>query len=326
MSELPVLGFTIWYSIKHVEISQPDLSDMVTECGFTDIDIPQPTEQKSLGRAIRAWIKDRDGFRLSEEPETSGKRKNAKRELIRSINNRKTTHHCFALVEEDVDWENLGLHHATQARILMEKLDPAKRSRRTPRLLCTTEASGVEAIEEAVQLTEELAPHWETYREMLQNDDVSTLVTQLILRIPNIMLVKDAGGVYFVPVSSEPIMRNVQRLIEMLPYEGERRPYLVAIPQIDESRARKELAYAAQRGFEQRLTALMKKLQDLKAKAKNVKHETIAEKLLEYQQIKTEIAAYHDLLGLQQEDLLKKLNQLSDDARALLTGGGDDDE
>ena len=60
--------------------------------------------------------------------------------MVRSINKRGTKYAVFGLIGEQVDFELLGLHYATEARVLIEKLSADERAVREPAFICTTAA------------------------------------------------------------------------------------------------------------------------------------------------------------------------------------------
>ena len=172
------------------------------------------------------------------------------RALIRPINKRRAKYAVYAIVAEEVDFTLLGLYHGTSMRILLEKLEPAERAQRQPKLICTTDALGEIAAEnEACQVTDELRPIWETHRHIYLAEDLGRMMRSIIEGIPNAIPMRKGGTVFFVPHRQQPRLHALKQLIESLPVDSgsANRPYLITIPIVDEAKARHELARVDQR-------------------------------------------------------------------------------
>lgn len=245
-------------------------------------------------------------------------RAQARRELVRPLNHRRSAYAVFALVAEDIDFTSLGLRHGTQARILLEKLSPAERQQREPKLLVTTTEHGaVAAADEAHWLAEELRPWWQMTRGLQIGEDLGRLMTDLILSMPTAVRIKDRGGLYMVAVQDRQRIEAFQQLIAALPSDGEQ-PWCVCLPVIDELASRRELAGAVHRGFLAELQALQSNLADLRQKSQKVGIDTVAARLAHYRAVQQRAIVYADLLGMQRDLIETTLNDLRQQARDLV--------
>jgi hypothetical protein len=321
----PVLGHNVWWSLAGAEIQHTDLITLLAQHGFAQHTPDPPTEIKSLRRAITAWLKARGSRSIGANDLDASEvglpmRKNARRDLVRPINHRTLCYAVFALVAEDIDFAALGLRHGTRARILLEKLTPAERAQREPKLLVTTEAEGgIAAADEAQWLTDELRPYWQLCRGLHQGEDLSRLMTEIVLGMPTAIRLKDRGGLYFVAARDQEQVDTFTTLIAALPSTHDQ-PWCVALPVIDEVTSRRELAGAVHRGFVAELQALQHNLVDLRSKSTQVGNDTVASRLTQYRMVQQRVQVYADLLGMQRMVIEDGLTQLRAQAHALLVG------
>jgi len=228
----------------------------------------------------------------------------------------------YAVVAEEVDFALLGLFHGTSMRILLEKLEPEERAQRQPKLICTTDALGEIAAEnEARQVTDELRPIWEAYRQLYLSEDLGRMMRAIVEGIPNTIRTRKGGTVYFVPASEKQTLLAFKQLIESLPVDpgSASTPHLIMVPIVDEAHARQELARAVHIGFVADLEALDKDLDDLRSKVKNVSPDAIARRLDKFKAVRDRARTYATLLSLQQETIAEKIDALHQKATAMLT-------
>jgi hypothetical protein len=320
---IPVLGHNIWWGLKGVKVTRFDLENALKRYGFADYMPEPPTAQKALRRAIKDWVKLRaasgTGAVLSgdfDDDEDTGTKKI--RSLIRPINKRGNKHLVFALVAEEVNFQILGLEHTTSLRIALEKLTPEERKTRRPDLTCTTESEGnIEAAREAYSITRELLPIWQQYEDLYLSGDLSRMATEIVNAIRAIPIRRE-GGLYFVPASNQAQAERMRDLIEGLPNDGTAAPYCMLLMVPDEQAAKKELGRAVFMGFMDQIKAMNADLEDLRAKAKTIKPDTIAARLKEFKEFSQRAEAYADLLSLQNEQLQNQISSLRSKARALI--------
>jgi hypothetical protein len=322
--QLPILGHLIWYGLAGIKTDRTTLLHLLTQHGFQSYAPEPPTDKLALQRALREWIWQRGTTQRHaghEDDET------ATRALIRPINKRRAKYSVFAIVAEEVDFALLGLYHGTSMRILLEKLEPEERAQRQPKLICTTDALGEIAAEnEARQVTDELRPIWETYRQLYVSEDLGRMMRAIVEGIPNTIRTRKGGTVYFVPASERQRLLAFQQLIEALPVDpgSTSTPYLIMIPIVDEAHARQELARAVHIGFVADLEALDKDLDDLRSKIKKVSPDAIARRLEKFKAVRDRARTYATLLSLQQETIAEKIDALHQKATAMLTESDDE--
>ncbi len=322
--QLPILGYLIWYGLAGIRTDCATLLHLLTQHGFQDYAPEPPTDKLALQRALREWLRLRGATQRhagDEDDET------ATRALIRPINKRRAKYAVFAIVAEEVDFALLGLFHGTSMRSLLEKLDPEERAQRQPKLICTTDAIGEIAAEnEAHQVTDELRPIWETYRQLYLSEDLGRMMRAIVEGIPNTIRTRKSGTVYFVPNSEKQTLLAFQQRIESLPVDSgsTNTPHLIMVPIVDETHARQELARAVHIGFVADLEALDKDLDDLRSKVKQISTDAIARRLATFKAIRDRARTYATLLSLQQETIAEKIDALHRRATAMLTESDDE--
>lgn len=325
-SNLPILGFTVWWGIEGTSVHKAELQALLAGAGLEHLMPADPTPKEALRRAISVWIRQRrqDASALLDDDDddifSGGEGVKKKRELIRTIDGKEAKQSVYALIGEDIDLEELGLDYGTKIRIMLEKVpQKERRSGRLPTLLCTTEAVGlVQAQDEAVHLTAVLRPLWEEQQQIFNGRDVSKRVNYMITSIPGTFLVRDVGGVYFVPASERSALEAVKNVIESLPSNGKRKPYCVMLPIVNEQAARNQLSEVVHTGFLQKLKAAQKDVEDLRAKAKDVRDTTVAVRLAKLNKIREQAKVYAGLLGMRQETITEMMSEVERDVQSLL--------
>ncbi len=258
----------------------------------------------------------------------------------------------FALVDEAADVAQLSLSYATSLRILLHKQHghlicttlprgiiqlPGGASKRRPvraaqeaeeqepeevvaaaaRVLAESEAA---AGADGAELTRQLRPLWDHYRQLVMSNEVSRIIRRIIASM-NSVAVRGRGGVYFVPYSQLDALQRLNRFIAdlptpSLPAGSERRPFLYASGVIDRPASKRQLAVALHAGIMDEVDAARKKLERfVDQEAGSVRPTTILERLAEFRQVKAKALVYADLCGLQQERVATAIKAL--EARAL---------
>ncbi len=180
--QLPVLGHLIWYGLAGIKTDRTSLLHLLTKYGFQGHAPEPPTDKLALQRALREWLRQRGATQRHAGDEND---ETATRALIRPINKRRAKYAVFAIVAEEVDFALLGLYHGTSMRILLSKLEPHERAQRQPKLICTTDAIGEIAAEnEARQVTDELRPIWEAYRQLYLSEDLGRMMRAIVEGYP----------------------------------------------------------------------------------------------------------------------------------------------
>ncbi|MCC6629300.1 MAG: hypothetical protein IT340_18085 [Chloroflexi bacterium] len=221
----------------------------------------------------------------------------------------------FGVIAEAIDLAALGLSYRTDLRVLVRK--------RTGAMIVTTEALGVIddqalAPAEAQLIALQLRPHWEHYRQLHTAGDLGEL-TRACLRAVGAVSVREGSGWWFAPLAQQVALERLRRLIEELPVVGTGRPWMLVLGQLDVAATRRQLAQAAVQDFTTQLEAAHRDLADLAARpAGTVRAATVAARLAAYRLLKARVEVFADLLGLQQAQLQRGLDELAAGARAIV--------
>ena len=140
-SQLPLIGYTVFWRLAGIRVSHPDLDRALQATGFDKYLPDTPTPRVALRRALAEWIRAKPANRsraLQLQQDDEDRDENGgghRRTMIRVINRAGSEHLVYALVAEDIDFSALGLSYGTALRILLHK--------KTGEMICTTDAEGV---------------------------------------------------------------------------------------------------------------------------------------------------------------------------------------
>ena len=315
-----LLGYVVNWRLMNIRIQEPDLKTALERAGFSNHLPALPTPRKALRRALEAWIAERTQQQTGTPPQpvttnASDEDDENQKEttLIRVINKAGAEHLVFGIVSENVDFNKLGLSYGTQLRILLHK--------KTGEILCTTEADGViSAQNESTQVTTEIIPYYNEFRHLYFTDDLSKMVHAIVTSMNAVSLRKE-GGVYFVPQAERHQIELAKELIASLPTSAVHQPYLLAIPVINSEGAKADVALAIHHGFLDELKALAADLDRFaQAEPGSVRSETISNRLVQYQYVKEKVGMYATLLSMQQDDIVRGLETLTNKAKEIVLG------
>jgi hypothetical protein len=319
VGSLPLLGAVVTWRLMNIRVQEADLKAALEQAGYESHMPSLPSPRKALRRTLEAWIaertRQRTGKVVATTEESTGEEENEsnQRTLIRVINRPGAEHLVFGIVSEDVDFQSLGLTYGTSIRILLHK--------KTGQILCTTDARGVISAEnESITLARELQPIWSQYRTLFFSEDLSRMVRSIIAGMRAISLRRE-GGVYFVPQSEQPQIEIMRGLLASLPTSGHEQPFLCALPVPDVEATKSQMARAVHYGFMDEIRAMGADLERfIDAKPGTVKSETIAERLQSYKDVKAKVGMYATLLSMQQSNIVKELDELTEKAKAIVLG------
>ena len=113
-SQLPLIGYTVFWRLTGIRVSHPDLNQAMKATGFDKYLPDPPTPRVALRRALAEWIKSKQRLARNlqlqqndEDQEENGG--GCRRTLIRVINRAGSEHLVYALVAEEIDFSVLGL-------------------------------------------------------------------------------------------------------------------------------------------------------------------------------------------------------------------------
>lgn len=316
-SQLPLIGYTVFWRLAGIRVALPDLAQAMGATGFSRYLPDPPTPRVALRRALTQWIKEKEGLarvcraEADEESEDGEDIRHRRRTLVRVINRSGSENLVFALVAEDVDFSVLGLSYGTALRILLHK--------KTGKMICTTDTEGqIDAQRESRQVSNELEPYWKQYRDLFVSRDLSEMMREIISDIKAVNL-RRGGGVYFVPAGERDSLVRLRQLLAGIPGHPEKEPFICALGVPDAVETRRNLSRAVHAGLLDEICSLQADLKRLSQGGERVREKTITQRLLIYQQLKAKAGMYQDLLDMQQDQVRASINALEMEAHNLLS-------
>src|SRR5215471_18849549 len=317
-SQFPLIGYTVFWRLAGIRVSHPDLERALQATSFDKYLPDPPTPRVALRRALAEWIRAKQriarNLQLQHDDDEDQDENNCgrRRTLIRVINRAGSEHLVYALVAEDIDFGALGLSYGTALRILLHK--------KTGEMICTTDAEGViDAQRESRRVTDELAPYWRQYRDLFIARDLSEMMREIVAGM-NAVSLRQAGGVYFVPVGERDSLLGLRQLIVDIPQASGLDPFVCALGVPDAIEAKRGLSKAVHAGLLDEINSLRGDLGRLSESGDRLREKTIAQRLVIYKQLKAKAEMYQDLLGMQQDQVRAGIAGLEREALNLLSG------
>lgn len=329
-ADMPLLGHTVSWLLRGVEVSYDDLKKLLEDHGFASyVPTRPPPAKRAIRRAIRDWIVWRIGRPVLDDDDDDGEdidtRVTVKRgrgarsnQLIRTVGDEATSKWLvFSLITENRDVQDLSLEYATDVRFFFSKADV--------RLLCTTEARGVIAAEnESARIAREIAPFWERHKSLYLSGDISRVLTAIMPSLGAVS-VREGGGSYFSPMDYQEGLDRLKTLVAAIP-TAKRPAALLTFPLLDVALVREQVRRAADEDFYAELDRAEKDLQRFveqnDAKPGSVKAGTLTARIHAYIELRRKAHIYADSAGMRQERILDDLDALERRARTLLAAAG----
>lgn len=317
---VPLVGFTVFWRLAGLRVQRDQLALALDQTGWRAFLPDPPSPRVALRRALQRWIAARQATLNAmrtivleeDEADESADSSTPQRTLIRVINRPGSEHLVFALIAENVDFASLGLSYGTALRILLHKV--------TGEMIVTTEASGrIEAVHESQQLAAQLQPYWQDYRELYIARDLSQMMRAIVASLHATSL-RQAGGVYFVPITQKEPVERLRATMKALPRLPDLEPFVCALGVPDTKEDKRGLVQAVHAGLMDELHSLRTDLHHLQQAGTKVRAQTVAQRMLSYRQMKGKAELYSDLLGLQQEAVRAAVEAMENEAQQLLTG------
>ena len=340
---MPLLGYTVQWSLRGVQIEHDELVKALAGCGFARYAPDPPTPRKALRRAIESWVLGRSraghGAILSkhysqddEQGDEAQRQGQGRRQqvLVRTINQRDSEYLVFALVLEEADLQALGLSYGTDLRVLLRKSDLS--------IAITATASGrIDAGRSGgptPPVAAELPEYWARYRNLHTAEDLSRLVCQIVRGMEALSLLA-GGGTYFVPTSAGESLGHLRTLmgkLEAASAAGTGRAsgaggtgtrvgssFLLTLGVPDAQATRRSLSRAAHTSFMDELAVLHTDLQRFTAAPEGtVKEKTVRDRLLQYKEMHARAEMYAALLDMQKDQITNSLRELEAQALAIV--------
>jgi len=318
-----LLGFTVVTTLKGIEVNETDLLNTLRSLGLSQYmpGIPEPVTV--LQRAARRWLREmsKADLGISDEEKT----------LFRKIQGGSEDILVFGLVVERRDLIEWGLDYLTNLRIFYNKQTDVISLR------CDERGNNLLMTGSDRSLLSQLDPHWNYYKRTYISSDLSRMVTNMVQSLDSTNM-KDRSGVYFVPVEKLGELQVIKDLIEeKLPAApgSENRSFLAAFPVLDMPETKKQMANMAYRSLMAELEALNQRITRFTeqaskptaaGKVSKAGRNAVLSQLQNYKDMKIKIELYKEKLGIQQEELLAKLDGLQKTARSLLDIDVEDDK
>lgn len=338
-----LLGYTVVFSLKGLEVDTATMEDLLTPLDRTLEDgtvkyakdlLPEVRVHTRLKRAILRWMRDQ----ATDHKESLGIEDKDEKGMLRAITSGSSADIlCYAIVSEKRDLDQWGLSYLTNVRIFYNQPGDT---------IIVNKGVGQDMTYNQ-ELQQSFLPFWEKYRDVYTAEDIGRLVPRVIATLQSATL-KDGGGTYFVPYEQRAALQTLKDIVELkIPTapNQERAVNLTAIPIIDRPSTKRNMATLAFKAMEAEIIAMQKDLErfieevrtpvrDRKTgevkKDKNgtikytkVREETINERIKAYGQTKAKVQVFKERLGLQEADLLAKLAALENAARTVITTAAD---
>ena len=316
VEKMPLVGFTVFWRLAGIRVTHDQLTAALDQASLREFLPKPPTPRIALRRALERWIADRKRQmnhgqgNVGEEDDDSFVNQETQRTLIRVINRAGNKHLVFALVAENIDFAALGLSYGTSLRILLHKKNGA--------MIVTTEAEGrIDAQHESQRLAAELTPYWDEYRDLHIARDLSEMMRTIIASLHATSL-RQAGGVYFVPINERTRLNRLQTMIDALPRIPEIDPFVCALGIPDAKETKRGLAQAVHAGMMDELAGLRADLEQLSTSGGKVREQTITQRFIGFRRMRDKAELYRDLLDMQGEQVRTAIGELEGEARKLL--------
>jgi hypothetical protein len=316
---IKVLGYTVSWQVRDVQIGRDDLRAALDSAGFGAY-LPKrpPTARKALRRAINEWASTRAGVDFADDGEAG--ETTQRRRLIREIPGAKAkqgeaTPVIFGLVEESSLGDQLGLRYATSYRFRYRPASTDEGGTALAGMLTVvSSATGPIADEERSAVADELRPIWEKHKQLYSGSDVGYLLIDIIHGLTGIS-VEAGSGVWFVPAKWAAAVDRVEAFVRALPTrKGGRGTHCRVHENIDWQRTRDALAEAAMDDLLAELREAERQIGVREAATKDkpgsVKITTVKGILDQLTGLREKAVFYADTLGMRQQRIADDLDTL----------------
>ena len=324
-----LLGYTVVFSCKGIEVDSTTIYNLLEPLDWHDF-LPVVRPHTRLRRAIMRWMKDQ----IASDSSSFGLEERDERRMLREISKGSSGDIiAYAIVHEKSDLDHWGLNYLTGVRIFL--------TQSSDNILVDRQGSYDQALHDS------FLPYWTRYKDVYITGDIGRLVPRVIATLQSAAM-KDGGGTYFVPYEQRGALQQLKDIIEVhLPAapDEEHAASLTAIPVIDRPGTKKNMATLAFKAMEAEVEAMQKDLErfveELKTRVKDrktgeartnadgtvkymkVREQTIKDRIDAYGKTRAKVLVFKEKLGLQEEALLAKLEQLTLAAKAVKVTGAE---
>ena len=269
------LGDLVWWSLAEAQVDRTTLETRWTTAGLAPEFLPEPpTPEKAFKLAAReAQVGQPDRLvRLAKDDEES---------LV------------FAVVHEQKHDDGTLIYNQ-EARVSLDHL--------------TASVSTDEAEHEVVA---SIKTRYDRLRDTHTADDIRRVINRTLQSFSSVLL-RDNGGVWWVPAPHARTLRKLQSAIEAI---GSSRFYL--LPVHDSADGNRALGDAAQKSIEEELEALKTEIEKFVQNPPE-RPTTLVRRFDAFEALRARAQLYRDILNVQVKDLDTTLDQLSESVEKLL--------
>lgn len=279
-TETPQLGVVLWWSFAGIEVSVPEMETRCQRAGLDPGLVPHPRPDGALRRALAAvGVTEDDGAGT-----------------VRRFGLQYPEGSVVATVWDETVDTRAGT--ARYAPVQVVQYDRAT--------LGLAFSTGY--------LAAEIREAWGRAQGTLNASGLAALVKR-VLDAANAIRLREAGGLYFVPIAHEAATRAVRELVEGLGGAD-----VVTFPIADVEAVRRDVLAAASREISRELVGLDTELAvfDARVAEGDLPHvSTIDARLGDYQATREKILAYAELVGYASAEACAKVQALEERARTL---------
>lgn len=300
--DLPILGFTIAWTIERVLIPIVDLRRILDAHGFDDLAVGEIRQGSAINRALAELA--REGY-LQDVTNSDEAAMTRKRDL--------DDYAVYVLIAEHADADratrDVDFRHRTALKVRYHKKAKADED---PLAFSSPEAEAV------------LRPLIDRYRQAYTSRDFTAGVLWEIIRRAGAYKLLDQGGVYFLPApdraKAEDLVRRMRALVADVATATGRDCSISAFRQINDRDARADMTRHAHSAMLAALRQERKYLREMGDDERTCGQDTVLHHIRTVEELANNAGLYRDLLDLRARDVDAELQHLRDAFTAMLAG------
>jgi len=284
--ETATLGSCIYWSLSEMQISYLDFVKLLSDAGMDTALAPTVRAKSALHKALKAETK----FEIQERSKANDK-------FHRKVLDDKDVA-VFAIVTSSVDATAQDVTFDTEVKIVMNKKDYSIRV-----------VGGSEDISNRIQ------ERYKEYMGVYTLDQIRSTLLRFIYRHASAIMVRESGGIYFVPATHMEEFKKLQTFFGLLADLNPGKSCEVnEIPVVD-APGQKALMWKT-------FTAdIMNRLNTMRREVSEIEDPTeksVERRIQDFQKLREEIEVYEALLEGMASDLKDNLNSIQKDLQAKL--------
>ncbi|MEW6613972.1 MAG: DUF6744 family protein [Thermodesulfobacteriota bacterium] len=277
----PKIGDIVWWSLSNIKVRRDDIENMFRQVGLGENYLPAVITNDS---AYRKAIKYN--------------RKVSDPQLLRLILDDSDII-VHGIVNEKADMENMNLDYALEARVSLDKGTGVFHS--------TTETDKTKKIHE----------DYDFYMLYYTTDDVRSIVVRVI-RSLNPTVIREGGGVYFVPVTYEDTVKKLEQLIPMMSWSS----VVYSLPIIDTEKTRKNIFAVYTTQVEKEIERVVAELEGFD----NPTVDVLKNRVEKFNAIRLKAEMYEDLIKMSADGIRSRIDSAVDAVTKIMLGTKGDAE